>query len=137
MAAMSNVVLNDAQATPVAHTFGPAGVSNNVAKWYDRSGGITLGYPQLTLSVSEATKARPTNKIRVQVIVPTLEVTSPSTASGIQPAPTLAYNSVVDLTMVFHIRSTLQERKNAVAYLSNFFANAAFTAAYQNFEPAW
>jgi hypothetical protein len=68
------------------------------------------------------------------VVLPVLEVTSPSTATGIQPAPTKAYDLLCNVEVVLPERSSLQERKDAFAYLKNFLANAVFTSAVQDLE---
>ena len=89
MAAIAALTLNDGAATPVAHTFGPLGIDQaRIAKWQDRSGGIALGFPTVTFSMRQPSKASRNFKLTAKVVVPTLEVTSPSTSTGIQPAPT-------------------------------------------------
>lgn len=138
MSAIAPLTLNDGAAVAVAHTFNPApDVMSNLAKWVDRSGGIQLGYPMITFSLRQPTKASRANKISVKVVTPILEVTSPSTASGIQPAPTLAYNVMISTDIVLPERSTLQQRKDCFAYFKNFMAHAVMTAAVENGEPVY
>jgi hypothetical protein len=45
-----------------------------------------------------------------KLTLPTADITSPSTGSGIQPAPSKAYECLATLEMVFPERSTLAER---------------------------
>lgn len=138
MTAIAAIVLNDGAATPVAHTFGPVGRDpNGVASWVDRSSGIPLGYPALTLSVRPPVKGGSTYKVQSKIVTPILEVTSPSTATGIQPAPTKAYDLIANLELTLPARSTLQERKNIFAYLKNWLAKAEAEAAATTFEPVW
>ncbi len=135
MPAIAALTLNDAEATPVAHTFSPDSIQDGVARWVDRSGGISLGFPVLSMSLRPPTKTSRTYKLMIKVTVPTLEVTSPSTSSGIQPAPTLAYNDLGTLEMVFHERSTKQQRKNLFAYMLGGMNNVTFTkAAVEEYE---
>lgn len=135
MAAIAPVVLNDGQATPVAHTFAPDDMQDGVARWADRSGGIALGYPVISFSLRKPNKQTRNYKLIAKVQVPTLEVTSPSTSTGIQPAPTKAYDCLATIEMVLPDRSTQQERKNLLAYLKNYLANATvITAAVQDYE---
>lgn len=136
MTTFANIVLNDGQGTPVAHTFAPVKIDSKGVSWHaDRSGGIPLGYPTLSLSVKEPTKTSRNFRLFAKIVSPTLEVTSPSTASGIQPAPTLAYNLTANLEFIMHERASLQERKNLNAYAKNFLAHATWTAAVENLEP--
>lgn len=135
MTAFASMTLNDGQATPVAHTFGTVNKdSSGVAKWADRVGGIALGYPVITMSVREPVKDSRNYKVMLKVAVPTLEVTSPSTASGIQPAPTLAYDHLCTISMIMPERGSLAERKNLIAFVKNLLAHANVTAAVENFE---
>jgi len=139
MAAISNIVLNDGQGTPVAHTFEPEAIRGDVAKWVDRSSGISLAFPAMTQSIRPpVARAKTRNtKVSIRLIVPTLEQTSPSTATGIQPAPTKAYDCVVELNAIFPERCTLQERKNIRAYLKNLFNHQIMTDAWETLSPVY
>lgn len=135
MPAFAAMVLNDGQGTPVAHTFAPVNIdAMGVAKWADRVGGIALGFPTVSLSLRSPSKDSRNYKLTLKVAVPTLEVTSPSTMTGIQPAPTLAYLPIADVSLTFSERSTLAERKNLNAYLKNMLAHANWTAAVESLE---
>lgn len=135
MAQLANIVINDGQTTPVAHTFSPVNIDmNGVAKLADRSGGISIGFPTLTLSVRTPSKGSPNYKIVGRVTVPTLEATSPSTATGIQPAPTVAYACLATIEFILPERCTLAERSNLLAYVKNYLANANWTTAVQTYE---
>jgi len=139
MTAIAALTLADGQGTPVNHTFNPVNIDNvGVAKWADRSGGIALGFPTVSFSLRNPTQSSRAYKLTAKVVTPVLEVTSPSTASGIQPAPTLAYNLIATLDMVLPERSTVAQRKDLLAFLKNYLANAAvMTAAVENFEAVY
>lgn len=137
MAQIANLVLNDGAATPVAHTFTPNGVKNAIAKWQDRSSGIPVGYPTVTFSLREPTKASKATKIIAKVVVPALEVTSPSTSTGIQPAPTKAYECLCNIELVLPERSTQQDRRNLLAYVKNYLASTAMTDAVVDTITIW
>jgi hypothetical protein len=133
MSAIAALTLADGQASPVNHTFSPVKVdAAGVAKWVDRVGGIALGYPTITMSVREPSKGSRNFKVTRKIVIPVLEVTSPSTATGIQPAPTLAYNLIQNTEWVLPERSTLAQRKDLIAFAKNFDANAVLTAAVQD-----
>jgi len=138
MAQIAALVLADGQATPVNHTFAPLGTdSTGVAKWVDRSGGIAIGYPTVTMQVREPSKSVRNYKVTRRIVLPILEQTSPSTATGIQPAPTVAYNLIQDVTWVLPERSTLAQRQDLLAFAKNFDANAVLTEAVKNYDPAY
>jgi hypothetical protein len=138
MAAIAALTLTDAAATPVNHTFSPQpDVMSNVARWVDRSGGIALGYPSATLSMRMPTKASRSYKVVAKLVTPVLEVTSPSTSSGIQPAPTLSYNLIANSEFVLPERSTLQQRKDLFAMFKDYLGDAVLTAAIHDFEPVY
>lgn len=134
MSAISNVVINNGANTPVSKTFSPSLVSTNLVRWDDRSGGIILGFPKVSISNRMPNKNAKSYKVTCKVEVPILEQTSASTASGIQPAPTLAYTLVGVLDLIMPERSTLSERKDLLAFVKNFIANAAISTAVENFE---
>jgi hypothetical protein len=134
MPAIAAVVINDGAATPVAHTFSPVSIVGDVAKLADRSGGIALGYPVITQSVRSPGNGLRTYKVVQRVLYPILEVTSPSTSSGIQPAPTLAYNLMCNIEWVLPERSTLAERKNLKAFVKNYLAHSNTTVVVEDFD---
>jgi hypothetical protein len=95
----------------VDKTFDPEGfILPGVARWVDRSGGIAIGYPSFTLSVRPPNKTSRVYRVVEKLILPTLEATSPSTATGIQPAPTLAYACMRITEWILPERCTGAER---------------------------
>jgi len=106
----------------VDSTLSPEGINpQGVASWVDRVGGIAIGYPRLTLSIRPPTKASRLYKVLVKLVLPTLEQTSPSTATGIQPAPTLAYNCIGQMEFFLPERSTLLERQKLFSEMASLF----------------
>jgi hypothetical protein len=138
MTAIAALTLADGLATPANHTFSPVVIDQQgVAKWADRSGGIAIGYPVVTFSMRAPAKGARAYKVSARVILPVLEVTSPSTASGIQPAPTLAYNLLANVDFVLPERSTLAQRSDALAFVKNFIASTVIDQAVKNFEAVY
>lgn len=146
MPALAAITINDGQATPVAHTFNPAGPDESGASYlYDRSGGIAIGFPELSINLRQPQRVRnaknsafSTNdrvyRATIAVRVPTMDVTSPSTGSGIQPAPSKAYDTVVKMEFLLPERTTLQNRKDILAYAKNLLANAVVASVVQDLE---
>ena len=136
MPAIGNVTISDGAATPVAHTFAPAGISGLVASYADRSGGIPVGYPTLDLSL-RAPSGQSREKMylaTIRIKTPVLDVTSPSTATGIQPAPSVGYTPIAELKFWMPERSTLQNRKDLRAFAKNIMADAVVTALVETLE---
>lgn len=107
----------------VDSTLNPEGINpQGVASWVDRSGGIAIGYPRLTMSVRPPTKASRVYKVTTKLVLPTLEQTSPSTATGIQPAPTKAYDCMAVMEFFLPERSTLAERQKLFSEVASLFA---------------
>jgi len=104
-------------------TLNPEGINpNGISAWVDRSGGIAIGYPRLTLSVRPPTKASRIYKIQAKLVLPTLEQTSASTMTGIQPAPTKAYDCTCVMEFFLPERSTLAERQKLFSQMASLFA---------------
>lgn len=138
MSALAAIALMDAAATPVSHTFSPVMIdSNGIATYTDRASGIALGFPRLTLSMRPPTKTNRNYRLTLKLATPVLEVTSPNTATGIQPGPTLAYSPLVNIEFVLPERSSLQNRKDILAYAKGLLAHAVVTAAVQDFESVY
>jgi hypothetical protein len=114
----------------VDKTFDPEGfILPGVSRWVDRQIdatynplGVAIGYPAMTLSVRRPTKASRLYRVTAKMSLPTLEVTSPSTASGIQPAPTLAYMCQCVMEFMLPERSTALERARLFSYVRSLFA---------------
>lgn len=139
MPAIGNIVVNDGATTPVAHTFGPAGIEGQTANYADRAGGIPIGYNtiSLTLRPPSPKSLEPMYLLTARTVNPILEVTSPSTASGIQPAPTVAYKLIAESKYWLPERSSLQNRKDVSAEHKNLLAHATFTAMVENLESVY
>jgi len=138
MTAIAAITLADGQATPANHTFAPVGIdANGVARYEDKSGGIALGFPAVTISMRRPTKGSRNYKVTGKVVLPVLEVTSPSTATGIQPAPTKAYDLIANVDFVLPERSSVAQRSDVLAYMKNLVAGAVITSAAKDLEGIW
>lgn len=149
---LSATHLTTSATVSVDKTFDPEGfILPGVARWVDRSGGIAIGFPSITMSVRPPTKASRVYKVTVKLNIPTLEVTSPSTATGIQPQPTKAYDCLCVMEFMLPERSSLAERQALFNHVQSLFAttiNASdavptdatgtpLKAAVENFEAVY
>lgn len=134
MPAFAAITLNDGASTPVAHTFGQNTQEGLVSTFADRSGGISVGYPTITIQSSIPSKTSRLYKVRAKVVLPVLETVSNSTFSGIAPAPTKAYDMTCVMEFFLPERSTLQNRKDIKAFAKNLLADALMTALVETQE---
>lgn len=79
------------------------------SRWEERTAGASIGYSPLLIS------SRPANGSNLQLInmrlsIPTLEVSSPNTSSGYQPAPKQAYENTFKATFMLPSRATEAEK---------------------------
>ena len=136
----------------VDKTFDPEGfILPGVARWCDRSGGIAIGYPRFSLSVRPPTKVSRVYKVTAKLVLPTLEQTSASTSTGIQPAPTKAYDCTCMMEFLLPERSTLAERNALLSHVRSLFittitasdalpsdaTGSPLITAVANFEPPY
>lgn len=135
MAAFASLTLNDGQATPVAHQFAPVTIdASGVAFFEDRESGISIGFPRVSQQVRRPSKTSRNYRVTQKVVLPILEVTSPSTASGLQPAPTVAYTLQASMEFILPERSTAADRENIKAYASALMLNELTSAAVVHYD---
>lgn len=122
MPVSQEIVLEDAQVTPVQHTFTPVGrdARDPQTIWFeDRSRPSPLGYWRISIKLvrppiqnTPGLRADRTYRVTVGLHQPVLETLSNSTVSGIVPAPTLSYVPRSFTEYVMQERSTSQDRKD-------------------------
>lgn len=138
MPAIANISVTDAETTPVEHSFVP---NNGQAKddpsvSFNKIGGIYAGFEKLTTLVRRSNTGKAT-KVSLQLVCPTLAQTSPSTGSGIQPQPTVAYNRLAKVEFTFPDACTLQERKNIRAMVTSLLAQESVLSAIDDMSPLY
>lgn len=105
------VIVSDVSVAGSPGPLDPEGFgSNGVAKWIDRACGIVIGMPYFTLFSRAPTKTSRITRVNSKYVHPVLEVTSPSTSTGIQPSPTKAYELTWNNEFLIPERATLAER---------------------------
>lgn len=140
IAAIANIVLNDAAATPVAHTFSPSrqGFFNglDIAEYEDRAAnsGIPVGFYKISLSVSRPNRDRKSYRIGLKLSTPVMEVVSNSTVTGIAPAPTVAYTPLAQIDWVIPDRASFQSRKDLRKLVYEALNSPAVVNALENLD---
>jgi hypothetical protein len=140
MSAVVNIVLNDAQGSPVAHTFVPLGPDTGGVWWYeDQTGPAPIGYNRISLQlVRNSSSSSPgsnagdrTARVKVGLHTPKME-TLGNNSAGITPPPTVAYTPRCNVEFIMSERSSLQDRKDLRKYVDFLMAEAQVTDMVEN-----
>lgn len=118
--AASNIVLADAQGTPVNHTFVPLGPDKDGTFWFeDQSATSPIGYWRISYQLTRPNPAAAGQssagrayRAKIGLHEPILETVSNNTVSGVAPAPTISYTPRGFMEYVLPERSVLLDRKN-------------------------
>ena len=138
MSQRANVTLTDAETSPVGHVFTPSQtLPNGVIVWRDSNETNYAGQSILSVAQRAASKQAKSTKVEWKLEMPILEVTSSSTSTGIQPAPTVAYKLLADLSFVLPERCSLQERKNILAMMRDLIDESIVAAEVQDYNFVW
>jgi hypothetical protein len=141
MSAVANIVLNDAQATPVAHTFIPLGCDTLGAWWYeDQTGTSPLNYNRISLQLVRAPIGTPgrnaaqgTSRIKIGIHTPKLETLGTNDA-GLTPPNVVAYVPRCNVEFIISDRGTLQDRKDLRKYVDFLMAETQVTNMVENLQ---
>jgi len=127
MPAIAALTVNDGLATPVAHTFSPVTTDGSMAKWADRSPSIPSGFRTISHEVVGPNGSRTVHKITLGFTNPTVV-----TVAGVD---TVVRYSSAQVILNVHPDSTLQERKDLLAYVANSLGLATVKSSVENLEP--
>lgn len=141
MPAVANIVLADAQATPVNHTFIPLGPDTSGVWWFeDQSASNQLGYNRIGISLKRpatgtngvSSKNR-VNRVKLTITEPVMETLGTNDA-GVTPPPTIAYVDRGSVEIVLSERDTLQNRKDLRKYLQFLMADTQVVAVVETLQ---
>lgn len=141
MSAVANIVLNDAQATPVAHTFIPLGPDKNGVWWFeDQTGTASIAYNRLSAQLSRPLPAQAgqssddrVNRVKLGVHTPKVEALGVSD-SGYTPSATIAYTPRANVEFIMSERATLQDRKDVRKYAQFLIADTQIVNMVENLQ---
>lgn len=144
MAAVSSIVLPDAQATPVNHTFIPLGPDrrNSDVWWFEdqsSAAATPLGFNRLSISLSRSavtnepmlTASNRVIRFKGTLHTPIMETLSNNSA-GLIPAPTVAYVPFCKVEFTLPERCTLQNRKDLRKYVVGLLGNTLVVDMLEN-----
>lgn len=131
MATATAIVLADAQATPVNHTFTPIGKDSKNIFWFiDQSAANAIGFWKISVEILQPGLAQPGEssarrvaRVKLGLHEPVLETVSNNTVSGIAPAPTVSYIPRSFHEFVMPERSASLDRKNLRKMSANLLAD--------------
>lgn len=128
MPAIADIVLQDAAATPVNHTFGVVTTNGAKADWAERSSLTPAGYLGISHEIRKESPTGPkANRVVITGMFPVTQ-----TVNGI---PTVTRYNSAKVELNFAQESTDQERKDVLAYMTNFLSNANVKTSVQILQP--
>lgn len=130
-----NIVLPDAQATPVNHTFQPSGYdAKGKYVFVDRSASNAVGNWMIKIDVTQpqAITANGTYRYKLELHEPVLEVLGAENAAGYVAAPSVAYVPRVFVEFVLPDRANLQNRKDIRKMVAGLINDAQITSIIEN-----
>lgn len=127
MPAIAALTIADGQASPANHTFSPVTTDGTTAKWADRSPSIPAGFLTVNYEVSPPSGNRTTHKLQAGFLTPSV--------AEVDGSDKVVRYSSAQVTLNIHPESTLQERKDLLAYVANFLDIAGVKTSVENLEP--
>lgn len=129
---MSLTITDATSPTPANRTYVGVSFFSDLATWKDfaTNGNTGVGAGVATLSVKENGS---TTRVSGKLVVPTMETISGDTDLGFDPVPTKAFECIGSFDLVLPVRASLQNRKDLLAMLKDYLADAVVTAATENF----
>lgn len=129
MAQRAAITLTDATpVTPVNRVYNPSNENGDgQLNWRDSTQSILVGQNRLAVTQRVATRQTKATKFSFKLETPILAQTSPSTSTGIQPAPSVAYTPLGEIHFVLPEQCTLQERKDLLAQMRDLIDEAIVT----------
>lgn len=110
MGNFTTIVVPDAAATPVNHTFSPARIDGDTATWLEKSSGISSGYWSM-VDTLRAPLAGQTDKLYRYTKKLAIPVTTVETINGVSRT-TVLYIMRGNVELVIPADATLQNRKD-------------------------
>jgi hypothetical protein len=118
MGQISTITLTDAAATPVNHDFVPRKVVGDMATYVEKTDTRPMGWYTLELSHRLPANGSKVVRDRITLKVPVIE--------NVDGVDKVVRTNVVDIEYRTTTETTLQERKDLVAYITDLHGEAAF-----------
>lgn len=135
MGAITTIVVPDAQATPVNHTFSPVRIDGDTATWLEKSSGSATGFWPL-VAMLRAPLAGQTEKLYRHVLKFSMPVTTTETINGV-PRTALLYTLRASVDLTLPADATLQNRKDLRKLLSGILNDSSIVDQIENLNNAY
>lgn len=132
MSAIAAIVINDGQATPVAHTFNPVTAAPDQFYREAQSGLALVGQGRITVTEKLGQSAEGISKVRIKLELPALETITAQNAQGYTAAPRVAYTTTMVVDCFLPNRGTAAQRKDLRVLMANLLANAQIIDLIEN-----
>lgn len=129
MPAIGNIVLADAEATPVNHTFTPVTTNGAKASLANRVASTIEGFELLGIEVKQ-----PITKQGAYQVIATLYDPTEVTVDGV---PVVDSFDSFELKFNLSKKSTAQRRKNLLKMAASLATNSTFASVVENVEPIY
>ncbi len=139
-----NIVLADAQATPVNHTFVPIGRDRIGAFWWeDQSGSNSITNNRISMNLTRPVNPAPgassgdrVNRVKVGLHTPKGETLGTNDA-GLTPPMSVAYIPRTNTEHVLPERANVQDRKDLRKFNYNLQNDPQLVAMVENLVNVW
>jgi hypothetical protein len=135
VAAITTIVVPDAAATPVNHTFNPVRIDGDTATWLEKSSGSATGFWPL-VTVLRAPLAGQTEKLYRFTLKLAIPVTTVETINGVARTA-LLYTLRANVDMTLPADATLQNRKDLRKILTGILADSSIVDQVENLNNAY
>lgn len=129
MATRANIVINDGQATPAAHTYVPVGkpLGTDYEYFVERTSGVPNAQAEIRLRLrTPVPNSGSPYKVDAVILIPETAVVNGETV-------VLSQNRV-DMTFTLSPKSTSADRADALASAKNLLANTIVTSLVKDLE---
>lgn len=131
MSAIANIVVPDAAATPVNHTFVPLKVDGNTARWVEKSSAYPIGWWTLAATLRPPLADGQPYRVNVELNIP---VTATYTSVSGAPVTVVDRTYRAKVELIESSSSLLQERKDGNKVLLGILGSAQFLSALNDLE---
>jgi len=131
----TTIAIQDGAATPVTHTFNPQSIdANGVASYKERTSGVPIGQPQLTLGVRAPTGNGATYKVTGRLTMPKVVTTTDSSGKAVT---SVDYAPLGTFEFVLPVKADKIDRTNFRVLLSNALKNPVVVSMIDDLESVW
>lgn len=140
----STLTLGDGQAPTVNHAYTVQSVKPDLISFSEKQSGVPfIGWPELVIRhrapIIQRGRKTADGVFREEFTlkIPVMDTTSPSTASGVQPVPTVGFVNQVKVTFLVSERATDQQKKDLRALVVSVINSASVRTQVENSEGIW